>query len=190
MPSLDILCRMAVPINGVYEVSAVATGKDGEGNSVQLELIAYVLDAGDAGVAVDAVESALLSEPVIPDGAGGFSNPDQVAGVAVAPSDVFPVSPLIYRHLSTGANVKFTVTNIHEILVFASMAFEGPITTTLNVYPLNRTLSQAIAVAKSEVMTMKILPDPEVPGQFDTPDTVIAISGKAVAIAPAAGLVL
>ena len=58
--------------------------------------------------------------------------------------------------------------------------FFRPVSTTLDVYPLNLGLSASIAQAKADVLNMNVLLDPAMPGQCDTPDTVIANSGVPV----------
>jgi hypothetical protein len=178
---------MVLPISGVRQVGATASGIDKAGNAVQVSLTAYVLDAGDAAIAVSVVETQVLKEAVIPDGAGGFTEPTLVTGESVVQSTVLPVAPLIYRH--TVNDQKFPVSEIYDVQIFASMSF-GPVSTTIDVYPLNMGLSASIAQAKTDVLNMQILPDPEQPGQLDVPDTVIANSGIPVSAAPMSGPIL
>ena len=66
----------------------------------------------------------------------------------------------------------------------------GNVSTTISVYPLNSGLNASIALAKSDVIMLPILPDPEVPGQMDTPDNVVAISGTPVPGAPLSAFIL
>jgi hypothetical protein len=69
-----------------------------------------------------------------------------------------PYSPLLFKRETSGANTKFPVNSIHEVQVIASLDV-GSVSTTLNVYVLNTALSAAIALAKSDVQVMSIVPD-------------------------------
>jgi len=172
---------MVFNISGVHQVVAVASGLDKAGHPVNVDVTAYVLDAGDAVVAVSVVEKQVLNEPVIPDGTGGFTMPTRVTGNSVVQSSVLPVAPLIYRH--TAGDAKFPVSAIYDVQILASMTF-GPVSTTVDVYPLNLGLSASIAQAKTDVLNMKLLQDPEVTDQCDVPDTAIATSAVPVSGAP------
>jgi hypothetical protein len=180
---------MVLQFSGVHQLTATASGVDRAGHAVRVDLTAYVIDAGDAGVAVSVLETQVLNEAVIPDGAGAFTKPTLVTAISVEPANVLPAAPLVYRHAGPGADTKFAVNSIYEVQVVASMVF-GPVSTTVFVYPLNSGLSASIALAKSEVIKMAILPDPEVPGQLDTPDKVVAISGKPASAAPLSAPIL
>jgi hypothetical protein len=178
---------MVLQINGVYQVAATASGVDQAGRPVKVDLTAYVTDAGDAGIAVSVVEAEVLNEAVIPDGKGGFTKPTLVTATSVEVSPVLPAALLIYRHKGPGADEKFPVTNIYGIQVYAS-GFEGA-NTTISVYPLNAALSASIAVAKSDVLKMPILVDPET-GQMITPSNVAVISATPVPDAPLSAPIL
>jgi hypothetical protein len=180
---------MVLTVSGVHQLSATASGTDKAGNPVQVELIAYVLDAGDVDVAIGVVEAQVLNEAVIPDGTGGFTKPTLVTAISVNPATALPVAPLVYRHTGSGADEKFPVNSIYAIEILASMTF-GPVSITISVYPLNSDLSGSIARAKNDVINLPILPDPENPGQMDTPDSVIAISGNPVFSAPLSEFIL
>jgi len=180
---------MVLSISGVHKLAATASGTDQAGHPVQVDVTAYVIDAGDAGVAVSVVEAEVLNEAVIPDGAGAFTRPTLVTATSVEPSTVLPVASLMYRHKGPGADEKFPVNRIYAVQVFASMLF-GNVSTTLFVYPLNTGLSASIALAQNDVIQLPILPDPEVQGQMDTPDSVVAISGIPVSGAPLSDFIL
>lgn len=62
------------------------------------------------------------------------------------------------------------------------MTFES-VSATFDVYPLNLGLLASIALAKADVLNMKVLQDPE-GGQCDLPDTVIVYSAVPVSGAP------
>jgi hypothetical protein len=155
---------MVLPISGVHELAATASGVDQAGNAVRVDLTAYVIDAADAGIAVSIVEAEVLNEAVIPDGTGGFTKPTLVTATSVKPTTTLPPAPLMYRHRGPGSDERFLVNSIYQIQVLASMVF-GNVSTTISVYPLNSGLSASIALAKSDVIKLPILPDPEVPGQ-------------------------
>jgi len=180
---------MVLPISGVHELAATASGVDQAGNAVRVDLTAYVIDAADAGIAVSIVEAEVLNEAVIPDGTGGFTKPTLVTATSVKPTTTLPAAPLMYRHRGPGSDEKFLVNSIYQIQVLASMVF-GNVSTTISVCPLNSGLSASIALAKSDVIKLPILPDPEVPGQMDTPDNVVAISGTLVPGAPLSAFIL
>jgi hypothetical protein len=176
---------MVVGIGNVHEVAARASGLDGTGEPVVIDLTASVVNAGDAGVAVDLVKAQLLNERVIPAGAGAFVRPQEVTPVSVLAGARLPVSPLVYKPAPPGADPRFAVESIHEVQVLASIP-SGPVSTTLTVHTLNTTLAAAITLAKTEVLTMPVLQDPwGGPGQMTTPDTVIALSAKPIASLPA-----
>jgi hypothetical protein len=180
---------MVLPISGVHQLAATASGVDGAGHPVQVDVTAYVIDAGDVDVAIAVVEAQVLNEAVIPDGAGGFTNPTLVTATSVDPTTVLPVAPLVYRHTGPGADKKFPVNSIYGIQVLAELVGVGA-STTIVVYPLNSGLSASIARAKSDVLTLPIVPDPIVNGQLDIPDTVVAISGDPVPSAPLNAFIL
>ena len=164
---------------GVYMVTTAASGVDQGGQAVVVDVTAYAFDVDDAGIAVAMIETELLKEPIIPDGAGGSRRPQQITAVAVGPGPL-AVSPLLFKRETSGANTKFPVNSIHEVQVIASLT-SASVSTTLNVYVLNTSLSAAIALAKSDVQVMYIVPDPwGPPGQMTTPDKVTATSAKPV----------
>jgi hypothetical protein len=180
---------MVLVIKGVHQLAATASGVDKAHHPVQADVIAYVMDAEDLDVAIAVVETQVLNEPVIPDGTGGFTKPTNVKVTSVVRTTVLQVAPLVYRHTGPGADEKFPVNSIYEIQVVASMSF-GHVSTTISVYPLNGALRASIAVAQNDVIKLPILPDPENPGQMDTPDNVIAISANPVSNAPLSAYIL
>jgi len=180
---------MVLSISGVRQLAAIASGVDKAGHAVQVDVTAYVINAGDVETAISVVEAQVLKEAVIPDGTGGFTNPTSVTATSVEPSSLLTSAPLIYRHNGPGADEKFPVTSIYAIQVLASIAFDNA-SATLTVYPLNSALKPSISLAKSDVMQLPVVPDPEVQGQMDKPDTVAAISGIPVSAAPLSAFIL
>jgi hypothetical protein len=178
---------MVFQISGMHQLTATASGVDKAGHPVQVNVTAYVINAGDINTAIGIVEAQVLNEAVIPDGTGGFTNPTLVTAISVDPTGALPVAPLVYWR-GPGADQKFPINSIYGIQVVASSAFAG--STTLFVYPLNSVLKPSIALAKSDVLTLPVIPDPEQQGQLDVPDSVVAISGDPVSSAPLSAFIL
>lgn len=179
---------MVFQISGMHQLTATASGVDKAGHPVQVNVTAYVINAGDVNTAIGIVEAQVLNEAVIPDGTGGFTNPTLVTAISVDPTGALPVAPLVYWR-GPGADQKFSVNGIYGIQVTATLTFAGE-STTIFVYPLNSALKPSIALAKSDVLTVPLLPDPDNPGQLDTPDSVVAISGDPVSSAPLTAFIL
>jgi hypothetical protein len=178
---------MVFQISGMHQVAAVASGVDKAGHGVQANTTAYVINAGDVNTAIGIAEAQVLNEAVIPDGTGGFTKPTLVTAISVDPINALPIAPLVYWR-GPGADQKFSIDSIYGIQVVASSASAG--SKTLFVYPLNSILKPSIALAKSDVLTLAILPDPNNPGQMVTPDTVAAISGDPFSSAPLSEFIL
>jgi hypothetical protein len=177
---------MVLQINSVHQLAATAAGVDGGGNPVQVNVTAYVINAGnDATVAVAVVQTQVLNEAVIPDGSGGFTKPTLVTATSVQPIDVLVVAPLVYLHAATDA--KFSVNEIYQVQILASVV-DSSITVT--VYPLNLGLTDSLALGESDVSQMSVVPDPFVPGQLDQPQTVTALSGTPTTSAPLSNPIL
>ena len=172
---------MVLQVSSVHQLAAIAAGVDGAGNAVQVNLTAYVINAGnDATVAVSVVQAQVLKEAVIPDGSGGLTKPIAVTAMSVQPITVLPVAPLVYVHAAT-ADAKFVITGIYEVQILASIPDSS---ITVFVYPLNLGLSGSFTLAEGDVRQMSIVPDPFVQGQLDPPQTVVALSGTPTASAP------
>jgi hypothetical protein len=164
---------------GVFAVTVTATGVDQAGAAVQIELTAYPFDADDAQIAVAMIEEEVVNEPVIPDGQGAFTTPQQVTAISVAASPL-PVSQLVFKREASGSNTKFPVNSIHEVELIASLTSEA-VSAPVTVYVLNASLGAAITLAKTHVQTMHILQDPwGPPGQMIPPDKVLALGAKPI----------
>ena len=185
-----IIGPMQLPITSLHQVGATAFGVDKSGRPAQVDLIAYVMDAGDVNVAIAVVEAQVLNEDVIPDGSGGFTRPQRVTAMSVSTIGVLPVAYRMYRHTGPSADEKFPVNSIYEVQVQATLNFEGPFTKTLSVYPLNTALSPSLALAVNDVLNMPIFQDPEDQNKMDKPDTVVALSANPVTNAPISSPIL
>ena len=90
---------------GVYTVTTAASGVDQGGQAVVVDVTAYAFDVDDAGIAIAMIETELLNEPIIPDGAGGLRRPKQVTAVTVGPGPL-AVSPFLFKREASGAKNK------------------------------------------------------------------------------------
>ena len=164
---------------GIYKVAATASGVGQGGAAVQIDLTAYAFNADDAQIAVMMIEAEVVNEPVIPDGAGAFTTPQQVTAISVEPGPL-AVSQLVFKREASGSNTKFPINGIHEVQVIASLTSE-PVSISFSVYVLNASsLGAAITLAKSEVLLMHLIPDPWGGPNILTPDKVLASSAKPV----------
>ena len=175
-------------ISGVHQLAATASGVDKAGHAVQVNKTAYVINALDVDTAIGIVEAQVLNEAVIPDGTGGFTKPTLVTAISVDPITTLQVAPLVYWR-GPGADQKFPITSIYAIQVTASIALDNA-STTLTVCPLNTALKASISLAKSDVLQLPVVPDPENPGQLDMPQNVVANSGDPVSSAPLSDVIL